>query len=289
MKKFTAILLAAMLLLFSACSGNDDPVTTAAPTVNRSDTLTIENGDKNYVACLERYYSVVQAMINKVQILEKNHNLDIQDEVSGEYFLEEEYILTPFRPFNFTSLAITKKFVSGMNTEKAQEEFALQSGGMEIEYTANNHNGNILRFVSEGQVLSYETKYKKEGDAMQYTFITETNGEETITERLEFITVAPYTYAIQSTNARCYIEFDKDGAIVYFSCAELKTDSFGEKDSIFASSAKPDRSWINTDKRDMYAAIHTFENGSLYHSECTSGPWKTVTIDSAKYDSEFIQ
>ena len=176
-----------------------------------------------------------------------------------------------------------------MNTEKAREEFALQSGGMEIEYTANNHNGNVLRFVSEGQVLSYETKYKKEGDAMQYTFITETNGEEAITERLEFITVAPYTYAIQSTNARCYIEFDKDGAIVYFSCAELKTDSFGEKDSIFASSAKPDRSWINTDSRDMYAAIHTFENGSLYHSECTSGPWKTVTIDSAKYDSEFIQ
>ena len=289
MKRITAILVVFLLLILSACSGNGEPPTTAAPTVKRSDTLYITNGDKNYAACLERYYSVIGAMTSKVNVLEEKHNLAVQAESGDKYFLEEDYILTPFRPFSFTHLELTEKFVNGMNTARAKEEFAAYSNGMETEYSQNNFNGNLLRFVSEGEILSIETKYKNEGDAMQYTFTTETDGNEVITERLEFITVSPNTYAVQSTNARCYIEFDKDGGIVYFCCANLKTGSYGEKDSIFASTVKIGRDWISTDGNDKYSSIHTYENGTLYHSECTAGPWKTVSIEGDKYDSAFIQ
>lgn len=289
MKRITALLLIAVMILLCGC--NNEPEKTEPTTqepARRSDVLYLDDMNKNYLACLDRYQAVVSAMKSKVQTLEEEHNKSVKAESSDKFFLEENYIQTFFEPFGFSYLSLTEKFETGMNNQKAQDEFASYSEGMKIDYYSNNANGNVLKFVSEGTVKTLETKYKKADDSLQYVYKTEVSGIESVTEKLEFITVSKNTYAIQSTAARCFIEFDKEGNIVYFCCVELREGSFEAQESIFNTTASIDRNWINTESTDAYSKIHIYENGELTHSECTSGPWKTVTINAADYDSAFI-
>jgi len=274
------------------CACNNEPSlpepTTQAPP-KRSDVLYLNDTSENYLACLKRYYAVVSALTGKVRTLEEEHNKSVKAESSDKFFLEENYIQTFFDPFLFTHLELTEKFVKGMNNTKAQEEFAQYSNGMKIDYYSNNANGNVLKFVSEGTVNTIETEYKRSNDSLRYTFKTETNGTEETIEMLEFISLGKNTYAIQSTKARCYIEFDKEGAITSFECVELKDGVFKAIDSIYITTSTVDENWIDTEESEIYTKIHTYENGRLVHRECTSGPWKTISITSADYDSAFIE
>ncbi len=290
MKRLTAFLIVFALLFLCACNSKPEtpPTTTQAPP-KRSDVLYLNDTAENYLACLNRYYSVISALNGKVRILEEEHNKKVKAESSDKFFLEENYIQTYFDPFLFTYLELTEKFFMGMNNVKAQEEFASYSNGMKIDFYSNNTNGKVLKFVSEGTVKTIEAEYKHTNDSLRYTFKTETDGTETTNEMLEFITVSRNAYAIQSTKSRCYIEFDKEGNILNFTCVELKDGTYMPKDSIFITTSPINKNWIDAENSDIYSKIHTYENGRLIHRECTSGPWKTISINSTDYDSAFIE
>ena len=95
-------------------------------------------------------------------------------------------------------------------------------------------------------------------------------------------------YIIQSRYERCYIEFDKNGEIIYFCCGKLNSGEFSVDESIFGNiKEKPDRFWVISRGKSEYSSIHTFENEILTHEDQSSGPWKTIKINAVDYESAF--
>ena len=77
MKKLFAFLLALLIPLLSACNKDNSDITNETSTVSAvktADMLDITTRGMSYTDCLTRYYSVISAVKNKVQILENEHN-----------------------------------------------------------------------------------------------------------------------------------------------------------------------------------------------------------------------
>lgn len=274
-------LLAAILLLFCACSKKEvqQPKT--------ADMLNITNTDETFLGCRSRLDAVLSAMSSKISTLESAHNAVIKAENENEYFLESNYILTTFEPFNLSSLSITDGFTADMTNETAQTYYELQSGGMDISFTSNDENYELM-FVSESVVKSYTAEYDAETDSLRYTYTVENSGNETVEEFIEFSKAESGAYVIQSGKARCYIKFNSEDEIEYFCCGELYSGGFTLDESIYPSPDEAlDEYWVISRGKTEFSNIHTFENNVLTHEDRSSGPWKSVKINADDYASAF--
>ena len=291
MKKTVAFLLSALLLLLCSC-GNEKNVTetstTEAAVYKSADMLDITNFGTSFTDCLSRFNAVLSAVKNKVQILESEHNKAIKTQNPEKYFLEENYMLTYFDPFLINSLIIAEGFEERMTEEKAKEYFAPYSNGADIRYESEGSGISSLSFISEESVKKYRVEFLKGENSFRLTALTEAGGAETVDEILEFVDLSENTYIIQSADTRCYVEFDDEGKIVYFCCSVLKNSVYDEADRIYGKNTKADRSWASSGDVNGYLSIHTYSDGILTHSECSSGPWKTVEINESDYASAFI-
>jgi len=280
MKKTVSVLLAVLLLLLCSCGKKEKNI------IRTADMLSITNEEKSFLGCKSRYESVVSALKAKITVLENAHNTVIMSGNKEEYFLDEDYILTAFEPFALNTFAITESFTPDMTNEKAQDTFGLQSEGMDIDYKSED-NVTELMFVSESLVETYTAEYDKKSDSLKYSYTVERGGEETTEEFIEFSQVEKNIYVIQTRYERCYIEFDKDGKILYLCCGKLNEGEFSSDESIFKTEDKPDRFWVLSRGKASYTNIHTFENEILTHEDRSGGPWKTIKINAVDYESAF--
>ena len=291
MKKILAILLTVLIFLLCACSKDGDDTgseSTTVPVRKTSDMLDITSRSLNYVDCLDRYYSVISAIVNKVQTLENEHNKTIQNETGDRYFLDENYILTYFDPFLMNSLFLTEGFEDYTSPSDVNTYYSAYSNGADVRYEIQNSSTRVLYFTSEDSVKEFKTEYNKNNDSFRYTAYTDTDGTKVVEETLEFIKITRNVYLIQSRNTRCYVEFDDVGNIIYFCCTVLKDGTYNGSDSIYSSAVTDGRGWVQSLEKNAYLSIHTYENGILTHEECSSGPWKTVSINESDYSSAFL-
>lgn len=282
MKRIPALILVLIMLLCS-CS-NEEP-----QRIVTSDMLNITNTEKNFYGCFERYSSVISAMRTKVSVLETEHNRVIEHSGVSEYFLEEEYILTAFDPFAMKNSQIIRSFTPELNPENAVDVFALDAQGADVIYETDGETSFVLRFVSEEETKEYSVEYKKKTDSFRYSFVIENNeGDETLVEFLEFAQTENGTYIVQSNNTRCCINFSNEGKIIDFCCGQLSEESFNPEESIFGEQPESaDKHWVLSRGKLKFSNIHTFENETLIHEDCSSGPWKIVEIDAKKFESAF--
>ncbi len=281
MKKITAILLALMLVFLCACSDKDDG------RVKTADMLNITNTDKTFLGCLSRFESVVAAMSAKTTILENAHNAVIESDNKTEFFLEENYILTSFEPFVLNTLSIVQGFTADMTNETAQDYYKLQSEGMDVTFTSDGENYELV-FVSESTLKSYTAEYNAKNDSFRYVYTVEYSGEETVEEFLEFSKTESGAYLIQSRTGRCYIKFNRDDEIENFCCGELYEGEFTLDESVYPVPDEAiDEFWVTERGKPVFNSIHSFEDNLLTHEDRSSGPWKTVRIDAENFASAF--
>jgi hypothetical protein len=202
------------------------------------------------------------------------------------YFLDENYILTSFEPFQLDSFSITDGFDQNMTNEKAADYYKQQSEDFDVSFSSNGESYELV-FTSETLIKIYTAEYSKKNNGMRYEFSVEQNGNETVEEFLEFVQTDKNSYAIQSNTERCYIEFSDEGEIIYFSCGKLKDSKFSPENGIFSGNEDYDGFWVTEKSKPEYLSIHTFENGILTHEDCSSGPWKTIKINADDHASAF--
>ena len=291
MKKLFASLLALLIPLLSACNKDNSDITNETSTVSAvktADMLDITTRGMSYTDCLTRYYSVISAVKNKVQILENEHNKIIKIANEDRYFLDENYILTFFDPFLMNSLFLTEGFKDYTNPADVNSYYTNYSNGADIRYEIQNATTRVLYFTSENSVKEFRAEYNKGNDSFRYTAYTDTDGNRVNDETLEFVKITRNIYLIQSQNTRCYVEFDDSGKITYFCCTVLKNSTYSESDSIYDNVVTDGRSWALAYEKDSYISIHTYENGVMTPEECSSGPWKSVSINESDYASAFL-
>lgn len=282
MKKITALLTVLMILLCSCSREEPQRIIT-------SDMLNITNTEESFYGCYERFNSVISAIKSKVSVLETEHNRVIEHSGASEYFLEEEYILTAFDPFVMKNSQIIRSFTPELNSENAPDVFALDAQGADIIYESDGETSFVLRFVSEEEAKEYSVEYKKKTDSFRYSYIIENSeGDETLVEFLEFNRTKSGTYVIQNNNTRCCVNFSDEGKITDFCCGQLSEESFGLDESIFDTQTESaDKHWVLSRGKLKFSNIHTFENETLIHEDCSSGPWKSVEIDAKQFESAF--
>lgn len=280
MKKLFILLMAFCLVFFCSCKKSEPEI------VKTADMLNITNEDADYLGCLGRYNSVVSAVVSKTSVLENAHNEKLKIETDSEYFFEDEYIPTSFEPFELDFLSVTNHFTPSMDLKQAEEIYKNISRGMTVEYSSDGTNYN-LRFVSEELVEEYSAEYNEEFDSLRYIFSIEDSEETRTEEFLEFIKFENDAYAIQSRKSRCYVDFDENGEIEYFACSTLRADEYSLDESIFPQKETLSSEWVTKKGKNAFESIHTYENGILTHSECSSGPWKTVSITASDFGSAF--
>lgn len=281
MKRFSALIVALLLIFCTSCSKSEPEV------LKTPDMLNITNDDADFLGCRERFEAVMSAVSSKITVLENAHNDKIRIETESEYFFEDEYILTSFEPFILSSFSLSEHFTSSMTQKQAEENYKTVCKGMTVEYSSDNDN-HTLRFVSEELVEEYTAEYNEEFDSFRYSFTVENADGRHTEEFLEFTKYENGVYAIQSKTSRCYVDFDENDEIESIYCTTLKTDEYSlEADSIYPTKELLTSDWVNEKGRDSFISIHSFNDGILTHSECSSGPWKTVKITASDYSSAF--
>ncbi|MBQ2904210.1 MAG: hypothetical protein IJE48_07415 [Clostridia bacterium] len=282
MKRIIAVL-SIVVLLFSSCSGNNE-----TPKNKTADMLDITNTDADYFGCVSRMESVLSAMKAKVNVLENAHNNSVKANADGEYFLENDYVLTSFEPFVSETFGITQKFASVTDKENAGNIFREEANGKETFFDTDGKSFFSLRFLSETTAEEYSVEYNEKADSFRYIFnVEETEGTET-REFLEFISGKDGVYIIQSRTTRCIIEFNGEDEIVRFCCGELRNGEFSTEESVFGNDDNDiSESWVIARGKSEYSNIHTYSDGVLTHEDCSSGPWKSVKIRESDYASAF--
>lgn len=282
MKK-VLVLLIAVVLVFSSCSGDNE-----TPKMKTADMLDITNTELDFQGSRSRFYSVISAMKSKVTVLENAHNNTVKANAEGEYFLEKDYVLTSFEPFMMLDFDITGKFDSGLTAENVRSLFELEANGMETVLDTDGKSYFLLQMISEVTVKEYSVEYDEKSDSFRYIFTVEDSNGTEIREFLEFIKEKDGVYLIQSKTSRCVIEFDDEDRIVRFCCGELASGEFILEESIFESKDRDDSdTWVLARGKSKYSNIHTYADGVLTHEDCSSGPWKSVKISESDFASAF--
>lgn len=282
MKKVFALLFV-IVLIFTSCSGNGN-----VPEMKTADMLDITNTDLDFQGCKSRFDAVLSAMKSKVSVLENAHNTTIKASAENEYFLEKDYILTSFEPFNMKSFDITDKFASELTAETAKSLFALEANGMEILLDTDGKSFFDLQMISEITVKEFTVQYNEKSDSFRYVYSIENLSGVKTEEFLEFVKEKDGVYLIQSKTTRCVVEFNNKGEIVRFCCGELNGGEFTVEESIFESEKRDiSETWVLARGKSKYSNIHTYSEGVLSHEDCSSGPWKSVRINESDFASAF--
>ena len=282
MKKILSAVLAAIFLILAGCGSdkNNAPTAATSSAPKSADMLNIASTAKSYEECVKRYYAVLGAVKNKTQILEKEHNKQIEAENPEKFFLDENYIMTAFDPFVFTDFSITESFSPNTSREELIQSLSHKTNGDSISFENNGDKTYLLSFIGENSLRELSVEYSN-ADSFRYVSTTEIGETSVTNEMLEFSKSAN-TYYVQSKTSRLWVQFDSDGNILYFCCSTLKNGSYSSSDSIYPDST-PAKEWVTERNKDNYISIYTYENGVLTHEDSSSGPWKTFTINESDY------
>lgn len=283
MRRAVLSLLLAICLLLCSCGKAPAPAGVKTP-----DMLNITNTDADFAGCLQRFEAVCSALEAKVTVLETAHNKKIETNSSGSYFLEDNYILTGFAPFQLKLRAQVAGFSDDLTDADAQALYRAAANGKKIEYTAGKQD-YTLRFVSEAQSELYTAAYDKANDSLRCTYVSDDGVNETMEEFLEFLPLGDNAYAIQSQLTRCEIRFDAEGNISSFTCAQAQTPINTDDDSIFPGVKPWPADWVLAKGHDAMALIHTYDDDVLLHEDRSGGPWKEIKINAANYASAFYE
>ena len=284
MKKIAAIICVVFLLLCTASCGQPEQK------IIYKDTLIIENNESTFEGARERFRSVLDSLMTRVNLLEESHNEAIKQENPDSYFLDSNYILRAFDPFSISSLQITDKIDDTVNEQNAPEIFENEAEGKSVIFSRKD-DGYTLKFMSETLTEIYDASYDTKTDSLRFVYSQETPTEDIDVEFLEFIKDEDNSYAIQLNRARCYINFDEDGNIESFKCAELNTGNYTLDESIYKASAADLLSFksdVADGKKSDYDNIREYNEGVLTHIETVEGNINEVQIYSEIYASVFV-
>ncbi len=282
-KKILSVLSVICLLLTASCGKPEQKI------IYR-DTLIIENTQSTFEGARERFYAVLNSLKTRVNLLEESHNTAIEQENPDSYFLDSNYILRAFDPFNIPSLEITEKIDDAVDEQNAADIFENEAEGSSVIF-ARTGSGYTLKFMSETLTRIYDASYDAKTDSLRFVYSQETPLQDKDIEFLEFAKAEENSYAIQSNKARCYITFDEDGNIISFKCAELNEGEYSADESIFAASDTDlltFKSDVDGGAKSDYDNIREYNEGVLTHIETVEGNINEVQIYSDIYASVFV-
>ncbi len=287
MKKIFSVALAAVIIILSFCSCNDNPNSAIKTS---ADMLCIVNTEKNFLGCSERFDCVVAPVCAIVQILETQNNEVIRKQDETDYFKNERYILTSFEPFKFNHYSLTSRFDGALDKNTAKSVYSTESEGMDILYE-NKGEKYSLSFVSEELTKKCTAEYDKSNDSLFYSYTVESDGTETIEEFLEFTRTEDGIYLIQTHKVRAFIIFDEKNIVSSFACSELNAGDYTDEIGIYPKTkeinAENVESWVLGLDKNEYLNIHTYSDNILTHEDCSSGPWKKTEINALGYSTAF--
>ena len=283
MKRYLSLLLCLVFLFcFSSCR-DDEPQRVITP-----DMLEITSEEENYAGALTRYRDVMSAVNCKVTVLEREHNNTIMHGNPDSYFLDEDYILIPFAPFNLQRLDMTEKLNDGLTEESASTVFSEFSNSASVIYNGEKDSYEI-KFVTENLSEIFNADYDRKTDSFRYIYKKDTVSDTETVEFLEFADLSDNSYAVQSNKSRMFVTFDDKGNIERMYCSVLKDKHYTEKDSIYGATSVgiSQRNWVINGKHDKYECIYEFEDGILTHKDSSGTAPVEVQIIASNYSSAF--
>jgi hypothetical protein len=283
MKKFSALFLIFTLLLLCSCTKKQEDI------VITSNMLEFSNNEKTYLGIRARYDDIINVIKTEVTALEQCHNDEIRYSSPDDYFLNDEYFLASFDPFDLSSLSYTDNFNDIISEENASQYYELEAADRDTVFSKTD-SSYILKFSSEELSDIYSVNYDVSSDSFNYSHIIDTPQGESTEEFVEFVNVSANTYAIQSLKERCYISFDESGHIIEFYYSELK-DNNTYKLSLYEngySSLSPEK-WVCKGSNDNYISIVNFSDGVLTHYDFSSGEEKKISINESDYAVAFYK
>ena len=280
-KIIASILVAVFILSLASCSKE-------TPQASGKDALHISSNEKTLFGAAARLCDVVDAVCNKAGILLNAHNNEIKIAHPDDYFLNENYILSGFSPFDTDTLDIMLLFETTGTNEQAQDVFKPYAGSMNIFYEPSKDEYK-LTFSSENSVLTYSAQYNKKNDSFIYS-LTEFDGtKEKIVSFIEFVPYFDNAYFLQSESSRLYVKFEEDGSIIKFFCSTLKE---GNKNSIKKalyphSTVASAYNFVVSEKQSKYETLVSFEDEIMEYTDNSSVSSKTIVMEASKYASAF--
>lgn len=285
MKRAVCLLLVFICLICTLTACRQDKTTQLY-----KDTLVITNEDSDFLGAKARFNDVITALTTKISTLEGCHNTSISNSEPDNYFLNENYILTAFDPFNIPSFAITDKFTSELTSENAAEVFKDDAAGSDIKYSADG-DSVTLQFMSEELIRTWKTEYNSRSDSFHFTYTEDTPPQEKTIEFLEFVTVSKGVYAIRSNKTKCMIAFDENNNIESFSCSQLKDGTLSPDNSIYGASQAALTSFesnINKGKLSSFDRTYEFTDGVLTRNDTIEGKTRKIMVVQEQYESAFL-
>ena len=280
MKRCFAIIILLCIFFMAGCADKKPAI------IITSNMLTYDNDEKSFSALRGRYEAVKDVIKTEVNTLEYAQNRKIVFENPDDYFLNEDYILSTFDPFNIDGFTLTEHFSESLDQSMAETYYSDFAAGKTIQYTAEDDT-YCLKIVSEGLNDVYTVEYSKSSDSFTYRHTAVTSSGEAVSGFLDFCRLSENVYAIQSAVNRCYIQFDSEGHIDYFRFSEIKDGENSVEDSIFDTASVIGKNWVTNNKSATYSGIIEFKDKVLVHSDSSTGTLKEITINEEDYASEF--
>ncbi len=249
--------------------------------------LEFSNNEKSYLGIRARYQDIIGVIKTEVTTLKQCHNDDIKHNFPDDYFLNDDYFLASFDPFNTASLSYTDNFNDIINEDNASQYYELEAADRDTIFSKAD-SSYILKFSSEESSDIYSVNYDVSTDSFNYNHTIDTPQGESTEEFVEFVNISTNTYAIQSLKERCYISFDESGHIIEFYYSKLKNNNT-YKLSLYESgysSVSPEK-WVCKSSNDNYISIIKFNDGVLTHIDFSSGEEKQITINESDYAVAF--
>lgn len=281
MKKAIGLLLIVCIFLMAGCAKKEPAI------VITKNMLAYDNDSKTFLAAKGRFEAIVEVIKTEVTLLENSHNEDVMLEFPDNYFLNEDYILNSFDPFNIADFDLTENFDEKTDESSAAVYYENKANGREVQYFFEDRT-YTLKFFGEAVNDIYTVKCSKDYKSFSFMHMSVSSEGEKCEDFLDFIVLPGNAYAIQSAENRCYITFDNEGHIEYFRVSSLKDGFNTPDDTIFDSSVTPGKNWVTKNKGGSYNSIVEFDDGILTIQDSSTGTVKETIINEADYASVFL-
>ena len=281
MKKAIGLLLIACIFLMTGCAKKEPAI------VITTNMLAYNNDAKTFLATKGRFEAVVDVIKTEVTLLENSHNEQLMIEYPDNYFLNEEYILNSFDPFNVADFSLTEYFDERTDESSAAVYYENKAGGRDVQYSFEDDT-YTLKFYGNAVNDVYTVNCSKDFKSFSFRHMVISSEGEICDDFLDFIEMPGNTYAIQSSENRCYVTFDSEGHIEYFRVSSLKDGFNTPDDTIFDSSVTPGKNWVTKNKGGSYNSIVEFDDGILTIQDSSTGTVKETVINEEDYASVFL-